>query len=400
MDGAVTATQVVLAETRDASRPPARIAELDGLRAFAIVPVMLHHCWPKGNWIGFVGEAGWMGVDLFFVLSGYLITGILLNAFGEKNGYRNFLARRALRIFPLYYLCLGFFSLVAILRPDQASSEAMRSWGGAGWFVAYLGNFRAAWVNSLPPVLSFATLWSLQVEEQFYLLFPAAVALLSRKSLLRFLWGCAIAAPLLRLAMVLFIPNSSIAGYVLMPCRMDALAMGGILAILLKRANDRPRASQACRALIAGAAAAAGIFVVALRRTPGGTAYDPLMRSIGYSAVDFACASLLCWILMSPSSGLTRMLRLPPLVYTGQIAYGLYLLHEPASWIARKLVGNLMGIEIEAHSVLSVLITFAASFIAAGISWRFFESPFLALKGRVQMRESGHVRLSGSQASA
>jgi peptidoglycan/LPS O-acetylase OafA/YrhL len=89
------------------------------------------------------------------------------------------------------------------------------------------------------------------------------------------------------------------------------------------------------------------------------------------------------------------MLRLRPLVYTGQIAYGLYLLHEPASWTARKLLGN-----VEMHSALSVPITLAASFVAAALSWRFLESPFLALKARFQMRELRNVRLSRSQAGS
>jgi peptidoglycan/LPS O-acetylase OafA/YrhL len=374
---------------------PSRVAELDGLRAFAIIPVILHHCWPTRGWSSFVGEAGWMGVDLFFVLSGYLITGILLNAIRETQGYRNFLARRALRIFPLYYLCLAVFTAVAVLRAEQGSWEAMKAWGGVGWFVVYLGNFRAAWTNSLPPVLSFATLWSLQVEEQFYLLFPIAVALLSLRNLRRFLIGCALAAPLVRSALVLFAPHNLVAGYVLMPCRMDGLAMGGILAILLRPGADRPQASHARLALLLSGSAAAAIFCLALANHRGATAYDPWMRSVGYSVVDLACASLLCWILLSPSAGLTRVLRLRPLVYTGQIAYGLYLLHEPASWMARRILGG-----VETHSALSVPITFAASFIAAGLSWRFFESPFLAWKARLQVRESVHVRLSGSQAGA
>lgn len=363
------------------ARAPSRILELDGLRALAIIPVILHHSWPKGHWSSFVGESGWMGVDLFFVLSGYLITGILLNTVRGKHGYRNFLARRSLRIFPLYYLCLGLFTAVAVFRSDHASWEAMKAWGGVGWFFVYLGNFRAAWMNHLPPVLSFATLWSLQVEEQFYLFFPLAVALLSTENLKRFLVGCAVAAPVLRSAMVLFAPHSAVAGYALMPCRMDALAMGGLLAVAF-RSGAPPRASHARLSFLIGAAAAAGIFLAALRHQPDATAYDPWMRSVGYSAVDFTCAALLCWVLVSPANALSGILRRRALVYTGQIAYGLYLLHEPASWAARKFLGN-----IETHSPLSVPITMAASFAAAALSWRFFESPFLAWKQRFQVRE-------------
>jgi peptidoglycan/LPS O-acetylase OafA/YrhL len=370
---------------------PSRILELDGLRAFAILPVILHHSWPKGSSTGFLGEAGWMGVDLFFVLSGYLITGILLKTVRETKGYRNFLIRRSLRIFPLYYLCLALFAAVAFARQDPWA--AMKDWGGVGWFVVYLGNIRAAWVNHLPPVLSFATLWSLQVEEQFYLFFPIAVMLFSTRNLKRFLIACIVAAPALRSFLVLFVPHSAIAGYALMPCRMDALAMGGLLAVAF-RSGERPRAAIPRLAFLIGGAASAAIFWAALLRQPEGTANDPWMRAVGYSAIDFTCASLLYWVLVSPASGLSRILRWRALVYTGQIAYGLYLLHEPASWTARKLLGN-----VETHSALSVPITLVASFVAAALSWRFFESPFLAWKERFQMRESGNVRLSRSQAS-
>lgn len=355
-----------------------RVLELDGLRAFAILPVLLHHSWPKGHWTSFIGEAGWMGVDLFFVLSGYLITGILLNARRGENGYRDFLARRALRIFPLYYVCLALFTAAAMFRSGHASWDAMKAWGGAGWFFVYLGNIRAAWVDQLPPVLSFATLWSLQVEEQFYLLYPIAVALFSPANLRRFLFTCVIAAPALRSAMALFVPLSSIAGYALMPCRMDALAMGGIIALLF-RTGDRPRTSHARLAFLVGLVVSSALFSAAFWRHPEATAYDPWMRSLGYSAVDFTFASLLCLVLLTPSGRLAGFLRLRPLVYTGQIAYGLYLLHEPASWAARKLLGN-----IETYSALSVPMTLAASFATAGLSWRFLESPFLAFKSRFQ----------------
>lgn len=387
MDSAVTSvSEGAIGRASRSDTPPhsGRILELDGLRAFAIIPVILHHCWPTGGWTGFVGETGWIGVDLFFVLSGYLITGILLKSIRRHHGYRDFIVRRALRIFPLYYLCLGLFTAACLGRGNHASWEAMRAWGGAGWFFVYLGNLRAAWANQLPPVLSFATLWSLQVEEQFYLLFPIAVALLSRTNLRRFLVGCVIAAPALRSAMVLFIPHSDVASYVLMPCRMDALAMGGILALLRpESAAGAPRPSRVRIPLLLGATASVALFFIALRHQPTGTAYFPWMRSLGYSAIDLSFAALLYSILLSPLGWVTRVLRSPSLVYTGQIAYGLYLLHQPASWIARVLIGKVIGAPVEVHSALSVPITFAASFAAAALSWRFYESPFLAWKDRI-----------------
>jgi peptidoglycan/LPS O-acetylase OafA/YrhL len=164
---------------------------------------------------------------------------------------------------------------------------------------------------------------------------------------------------------------------------MDALAMGAILAIQFRRpSSDQPRAFHARLAFFMCAAAAAGIYFVAFWRHPAATASDPLMRSIGYSAIDFTCATLLCWILLSPEGRTARALRQRALVYTGQIAYGLYLLHEPASWIARKLISQITAIRVETHDPLSVPITFAASFLAAGLSWKFLESPIQALKER------------------
>ena len=123
---------------------------------------------------------------------------------------------------------------------------------------------------------------------------------------------------------------------------MDALAMGGLVAL-----SDRPFHS--LLAFPIGAAVLAAIL--GLRGVSG---YDLVMRSIGYSSVDLTCACLLSAILRSQGSRLTGILRFRPLVYTGQIAYGLYLLHEPASWTARRLLGN-----IEAHAPLSVPITSA-----------------------------------------
>src|ERR1039458_4652577 len=197
---------------------PNRVPELDGLRAFAILPVIFHHVYPFGGlfaWTGFFGEAGWIGVDLFFVLSGYLISGILMDSVDRPHYYRNFIIRRSLRIFPLYYLCLGLFSLAAWRGSGPAWAE-MQRWG-IGWFVVYLGNFRAAWLHTTPPIFSFVPLWSLQVEEQFYLLFPFVVLLLSRRNLRRFLSACVVAALLFRLFLLFFVPGSGLARQFLLP---------------------------------------------------------------------------------------------------------------------------------------------------------------------------------------
>lgn len=361
---------------------PKRVPELDGLRAFAIVPVILYHCYPSDGWLGwirFAGEVGWMGVDLFFVLSGYLITGILLDTVHRPHYYRNFIVRRTLRIFPLYYVCLALLTAGALAGPGLW--KEMQQWGGIGWFFVYLANVRIAWVGSFPPLFSFVPLWSLQVEEQFYLLYPLLVFLLSIRNLRRLLIACVVVAPLLRLILSLVAPANTPACIVLTPCRMDALAIGGLVA-MMSRTPSRQFSPSKLRwsAAVAGALASA-IYVVSWHAEVGTTRHL-LMTTLGGSFVALTCAAVLYMVILGPSTWLNELLRLRPLVYTGQISYGLYLLHGPAYFVVRKLLEVSTGIQTPAHSGLAVPVMFVASFAAASLSWRFFESPILGLKDR------------------
>ena len=364
---------------------PMRILELDGLRAFAILPTMFEHFYPIGGWFGWtarIGKAGWSGVDLFFVLSGFLITGILMDSVSRPHYYRNFIMRRTLRIFPLYYVCLALFTAAARLSGGPEWAE-MKQWG-IGWFVVYLGNIRIAWLNSMPPIFSFSPLWSLQVEEQFYLLYPLIVLSLSRQNLRRFLLGCVMLAPLVRLLLALFTGPTTFlwAVYVLMPCRMDALALGGLVAILARSPSAiLPYRTQVQWGAIVLSTATIGLFAWSTEAITIVAPYG-FTPFLGYSLIGLTFATVLAFIVLWPSTPLAAMLRWRPLVYTGKIAYGLYLLNAPASWLARKAVRLVFGLNVDGHSTTSVLISFAATFLLADLSWRFFESPILSLKER------------------
>lgn len=351
-----------------------RVPELDGLRALAILPVIISHCCPLGGWWDW-GQAGWVGVDLFFVLSGYLISGILLDTVGKRHYYWNFIVRRTLRIFPLYYVCLLLFTAATLISGSQW--QAMQAWGGVGWFFAYLGNVRIAWISAMPPVFSFDPLWSLQVEEQFYLLYPIVVLFFSGLGLRRFLIACAVVAPLLRLSLLFFDKGTGMTRYVLMPCRMDSLALGGLVALLMRSPRSRTLTFPRVRngALLSGT-----IALVAVGISP--SAYSALMSSVGYTIIDITCALLLIMVLRWPARGAVKWLRWPPLVYTGRIAYGLYLLHAPASWAARCGIQWLTGVVINGHSGLSIPVTLISSYAVAALSWRWFETPVLAYKDR------------------
>ncbi len=226
-----------------------RIPELDGLRGLAILLVLLGHFFggaiavgPDSIWV-YVPislRLTWSGVDLFFVLSGFLIGGILLDHRGAANYYKVFYLRRACRIFPLYYLTLFlFFALVAFgasrispwLFDKPLPSLAYLTFTQnvwSVWFVAHFG-YPAFW-----PGVS----WSLAVEEQFYVIISAVVRKWA-ESLPGVLIGVIILAPLLRIFCYLTFPLGSLINYLCLPMRADALLLGVLAAYALRR--DRPR---------------------------------------------------------------------------------------------------------------------------------------------------------------
>jgi peptidoglycan/LPS O-acetylase OafA/YrhL len=347
-----------------------RIPELDGLRGIAILLVMIFHLTPVTIplFAAYFVQAGWIGVDLFFVLSGYLITGILLDSAGTRGYYRNFILRRTLRIFPLYYASLALFSWREILYAH--------SW----WYAAYLGNF-PVWLQNKWPAGVLSPLWSLQVEEQYYLTFPLLVALVSRKTLTRVLIGAVIAAPLLRIAMVLAAPSNIAGTYVLMPCRMDTLALGGLIAIAQRESAFQLRARW-----IAWVTALAGAAVVFIcwKYTP--VPWTTQMRTVGFSANAFLFAGLLVLMIHQKRRFLLALCRTRALVFVGAISYGIYLLHAALARYIRDFLksgGHIGGGWIEAFLCL------AATIPAAWISWRFFESPIMRLRNRFTFTTPG-----------
>ncbi|HEV2844590.1 MAG TPA: acyltransferase, partial [Thermoanaerobaculia bacterium] len=203
-----------------------RLPALDGLRGLAILLVLLLHFTVYGGPPATEGidklfyraaQAGWIGVDLFFVLSGFLITGILYDAKGGENYFRSFYARRVLRIFPLYYGALAvFLLLVPALRP------------GSFWHWTYLSNVQIA-REGWPDSGALGHFWSLAVEEQFYLFWPVAVLLLARRSLMAACWVCLAGSLLLRVG--LHLADQETAAFVLTPARLDSLAAGALLAL-------------------------------------------------------------------------------------------------------------------------------------------------------------------------
>lgn len=396
---------------------PRHIPELDGIRGLAILLVLLTHFCDyihvRSPWLSApfaVAQAGWCGVDLFFVLSGFLITGILWDAKPSKHFFRNFYARRVVRIFPLYYgtLFVLFVVLPAVepglseiplvgdLVRDLSDRLSRARAFGSGYFWLHAANVLSSSRGWVFP----EHFWSLAVEEHFYLFWPIAVCCLRRTRLMAVSVGIALAAVVTRF--ILLRHSASVSIYVLTPCRMDALAVGAFLAL----AARGPRGIQAlvvpARAVLAGT----GLLWLALALRSGGwLQYSPSTQGVGYSLVAAFFGSLIVLAVGSGPTGiLSTTFKKPVLRFFGKYSYGLYVLHIfPAcllprffaldatgkpSVIARAILGGwafgLHGAASPTARVLEALLYLGAgvmiSVVLAWCSWHFFERWFLTYK--------------------
>lgn len=382
--------------------PPARrhIPVLDGLRGLAVVLVLLFHldrlsgaAWPDRVLARLFG-AGWVGVDLFFVLSGFLITGILVDTAAQRNFFRNFYARRALRIFPLYYalLVVGF----AVYPTFAPAIHADRDWrlflDGQWWFWSYLANIRLAAVGGAQ--MNFGHLWSVAIEEQFYLVWPLLVWWLSRRTLLAVALSLAVGAFLLRLWMLahggaavavagVHVPTTPYAVYLLTATRIDGLALGAAVALWARG----PRGWSPLARWATPAVAASVAVVVAVAWADRG--FGPQARwtqRIGFSAIAILAAALLVRAVTAPSSSRTaRVLGHAALRHVGRYSYGLYLVHYPILWWLESFglrigrVATLGGSQLPGQ-VVFFAVAGGASYAAARLTWICLERPCLALK--------------------
>jgi peptidoglycan/LPS O-acetylase OafA/YrhL len=345
------------------------IQELDGLRGVAILMVMVHRFWPRTG-VGVAADvagAGWIGVDLFFVISGFLIAGILLDTKGDAGYFRNFYARRVLRIFPLYYLfVIGVF--VAFAGNPQFRELA----GSPIWYLVHLGNVPEGLLGLDVPYW-IAPVWSLAIEEQFYLTFPWLVHFLTRRRLTIVLVSMVVLAPVIRLITMLAVPDHERVQYLFTLCRIDTIAIGCLLAVIV-RSVDVERWRN--HAKLAAFAVLPSVIVLAIAsRLDRTSEFD---RVFGYSIVAVGCAAVVALVILSRGSRSTTVLRLSPLTYLGKLCFGLYLLHRPADTVVSAL-GHRLGID---HDLWLLIPKIGVAIVFATISWRLIERPFLRLKDR------------------
>lgn len=353
-----------------------RIPQLDAVRGLAVLLVLVHNTdiYPSLH-LGLIAANGWMGVDLFFVLSGFLITGILVDTKNSEGYFRNFYARRCLRIWPLYYSCLLFmFVVVPILRPSEAQTifEARSSPWWA--FPLFLQNF-------LLPVPTMATgllgvTWSLAVEEQFYLAWPLVVRFCSESQLRKIAIAVICISPALRY----YLSLHHVDIYSNTFCRLDGLMAGALLALVV-RSPSFVSEKFLTRAWIT-------LFVSA----PLALLVDTLhARWIVFSLVALASVSFVYLALFSQQKWLRGVLTNRLLIYTGTISYGMYLLQKIPLDVVKAF-------HLDQHQYLALPITAAATYLMAAMSWNLLEKPFLRLKRLFDQRSGEPGRPVGELA--
>jgi peptidoglycan/LPS O-acetylase OafA/YrhL len=364
-----------------------RIPELDGVRGLAIFLVLAHHILPMASYLtqneflrgfGRASEIGWVGVDVFFVLSGYLITGILLRSRQHPNYFKNFYARRILRIFPLYYLVTGaiLLFLPTLEKNNPAYTQSL-------WYVfaLYLQN----WLYLLPLPVSQAPAhtWSLAIEEQFYLVFPAIAYKLNPQQLLRFSLGVITFMPLFRLALILL--NVKALGfptggffYLGTFTRFENFAFGALLALA---AEHFPRLHSALQKYAPAILTfSLPLFLLTALSQADARETSPWLQSIGYSLLAAATAALILLLTSRPAPNLLRrFFRLPPLTFLGKYSYGIYLLHAP---LVTLLIEWMMKLHRQSGQMwlAYILATFFGSLLLAYLSWHGMEKHLLKLK--------------------
>ena len=343
--------------------------QLDGLRALAILLVLMNHMLDLKlpGVVAYVASLGWMGVDVFFVLSGFLITKILLSSKPGPRAFGLFVLRRTLRTWPLYFTVL--FIAWLILRHDPSGIET-------NWLqhVFFLQNYTPWFITrTLGPT------WSLCIEEHFYFIWPFFVFLLPRRVLFWVLPALFFMLPVVRywgLHQAFTFKQL----YTETQFHLDGLVAGSFVAVLISRYALRPRTVS----WIGAVCFAMGI----------GTAFAGFRHSwdimfgqnvvFGFTSLAIGFAGLLLLLLRNEASFLINVFSIRPLRYIGRISYGIYLFQDGSISLLNHLPLHRVLGEAATSWMLAIPLRIGFTIGLAALSYRFFESPILRMKDRLR----------------
>jgi peptidoglycan/LPS O-acetylase OafA/YrhL len=367
-------------EIKTPNSSPHYMPQLDGLRAFAVGAVLIRHFFYPER-IGGVDFA-LLAVWLFFVLSGFLITGILLRSRDqvEYHGHqrylelRQFYIRRFLRIFPLYYLVL---SIAALLDLSDVRDTIF-------WHLAYASNYLFAIQGQYGSVTGH--LWSLAVEEQFYLIWPALILFAPRRFLLQVIITAIAIGPIFRLAGH-FLDFNWVTRYAASPACLDALGIGALLAYYAHHARERPILIKRFRQFTPWLGVSGVVFVLTLMALEHYDRMPASLRHFWFVLEPAAWPLTLVGLVDRASSGFGgvagKILGWKPLIYIGKISYGIYVYHLFIYFLVPQLLLQIhFDLLILPRSIQFGLLVGITVGIAA-LSWHFFEKPINSLKNHL-----------------
>lgn len=365
-----------------------RRRDLDGLRGIAILLTISLHYVSRSGYFSYLGpppvelflDSFWSGVDIFFVLSGLLIGGIILDNGRAGNFFRVFYLRRALRILPVALLTIAFSYLVIPLL-----AAPIPVWRGEVPPYAYLLFINNFWTadgfSAYPPL---GPMWSLSIEEQFYLIAPAFILLINTGARNLALLTIVVISPLLRMC------DLGVSFWDFTLLRLDGFSAGILVAVLVRDARFSEFAARNRRMInivVAGLAAITLMFSISL--------HNPRTQvALGISLNSLSAAGAVLFLHINRTSALSRMLSRQWLVATGRMSYFLYLMHLPILTCVIYVWGQ--------GGLRQVVFAFAISLLAAWGSWRFLESPLINIgkKFPYQHPESINTHYPATAASA
>jgi len=362
-----------------------RLKPLDGLRSLAIVSVLLFHYVnnaiepQQANSVDRILRAmtsfGWIGVDLFFVLSGFLITRIILDNIRTANFFKVFYIRRSLRIFPIYFLLLLLYVIISQIITNKEGLKMFQYPIPVWYYALYIQNYAMGVQHNFGPQFLTPT-WSLAVEEQFYLVFPFLIYLCRKQFRIPLMLTLVLIAILTRS----FLHTNFYAYYTWLPSRIDSLTVGALLATIKTTDYFKARVSA-----IVGSAkmkyALIGMFLVLILLPE----IFPIPIAFKFTIVAFAFGILLFLVL--DFGFLNRFLSNRLLVFIGTISYGIYIYHQMVNYLLHWIYFRKDTSFITAEEKLVTMVSVIVTIIMAWASYRYFEYPLIKIGKSVGYKE-------------
>lgn len=366
-----------------------RYRQLDGIRGMAILPVLIWHytaskldsqTGPIANSVKIIFGTTWSGVDLFFVLSGFLIGGILLDNRDAPNYYKAFYTRRICRIFPLYFGWLLVFLVVAFSTSNIVLSDPLKLvflnllplWS----YFTFTQNIAMVLGNTMGADWLGIT-WSLAVEEQFYLVLPFIIRLVPMRRLPYLLVTLIVAAPMLRLLQCFIPPHSTFPNNVLMPLRADALLLGVLSAQLLRQPNTAAYLQAHIRSMYVALTLLLG--GVALYSFISTSPADFFISTFGYSWLALLYTCLILIAMIEKRGIISWLTKQSWLCSLGVLAYGIYMLHQGINGLAHALILNRFPSLQMIDDYLVTAVALLVTILLAYVSWIKIEKRVVAL---------------------